>query len=519
MAIQQFPLPEAAGIPSGDTAGRPASPVIGDTYYNGTLGFLEMYTASGWVGASAGPAAPTIATPTDASATDTYTSTGGKLSVVFTEGSGGGIASQFNAFTTAGGFSASSSTSTVTITGLTPGTAYAVYGNTQNIFGTSVNTSNSNSVTPTTLPEVPTIGTATTSGVTTDVTVTWTLGSNGGKNLSAITITPFLNGTTPQTSTTAATTSSTSATIAGLTGNSSYTFKVKTTNANGSSADSAASNSVTLPNIFNVEYLVIAGGGGGGGGNNANEGASGGGAGGYLTGTLPIQTSTNYTATVGAGGAGSAADANATSGSNSVLSTQTATGGGFGTSNSQSTGGTGGSGGGAARGAPTTGASGTSGQGNKGGDSSGVANGGGGGGADAAGSNGTGTSGGNGGNGKASSITGTSVTRAGGGGGAGTTSQGTGGAGGGGAASRLTPVTTGNSGTVNTGGGGGANAAAASSMGNNTGGTGGSGVVIMKYPDDKTITIGAGLTGSTASPSGGFKVTTITAGSGNVSWA
>jgi hypothetical protein len=44
-------------------------------------------------------------------------------------------------------------------------------------------------------------------------------------------------------------------------------------------------------------------------------------------------------------------------------------------------------------------------------------------------------------------------------------------------------------------------------------------VLILKYPDAYTITIGAGLTGSTAAPSGGFKVSTITAGSGNVSWA
>jgi hypothetical protein len=42
--------------------------------------------------------------------------------------------------------------------------------------------------------------------------------------------------------------------------------------------------------------------------------------------------------------------------------------------------------------------------------------------------------------------------------------------------------------------------------------------VILKYPDTKTITIGAGLTGTTAGPSGGFKVSTITAGTGNVSW-
>jgi hypothetical protein len=41
----------------------------------------------------------------------------------------------------------------------------------------------------------------------------------------------------------------------------------------------------------------------------------------------------------------------------------------------------------------------------------------------------------------------------------------------------------------------------------------------LKYPDTATITIGAGLTGTTAPPAGGFKVTTLTAGTGNVSWA
>jgi hypothetical protein len=40
----------------------------------------------------------------------------------------------------------------------------------------------------------------------------------------------------------------------------------------------------------------------------------------------------------------------------------------------------------------------------------------------------------------------------------------------------------------------------------------------LRYPDSFTITIGAGLTGTTttASPN---KITTITVGSGNVSWA
>jgi hypothetical protein len=47
---------------------------------------------------------------------------------------------------------------------------------------------------------------------------------------------------------------------------------------------------------------------------------------------------------------------------------------------------------------------------------------------------------------------------------------------------------------------------------------GGSGVVILRYPDAYTITIGSGLTGSTATD-GSNKVTTLTAGSGNVSWS
>jgi hypothetical protein len=44
-------------------------------------------------------------------------------------------------------------------------------------------------------------------------------------------------------------------------------------------------------------------------------------------------------------------------------------------------------------------------------------------------------------------------------------------------------------------------------------------VVILRYADNKAITIGAGLTGTESPASGGYKRATITAGSGNVSWA
>jgi hypothetical protein len=73
------------------------------------------------------------------------------------------------------------------------------------------------------------------------------------------------------------------------------------------------------------------------------------------------------------------------------------------------------------------------------------------------------------------------------------------------------------SGTANTGGGGGG-AGGQAGVGNGNGGAGGSGVVILRYSSVFTITIGAGLTGTTATV-GANKVTTITAGTGNVSWA
>jgi hypothetical protein len=527
MTFQQYPF--KGGIPSGNTAARPGSPVIGDTFYNGELEILEIWNGTQWVAVSAPPSTPQIISVTDVSTGDAYTSTAGKLAVVFQAGSGGGTPSQYNAFTVSGGHSASSSGTTVTLTGLTPGTSYEVYGNGQNNFGTTVNTPNQAAVTPTTLPQVPTIGTATAGTNAGEVTVTWTNGNNGGKNLTSITITPFLNGTTAQTSATAATTSSTSYTFTGLTQGSSYTFKVKATNANGTCADSTATNSITVPIFFTVDYLVIAGGGGGGGGY-----GGGGGAGGYRTSagtsgdgasaesSLSRGTQTNYTVTIGAGGAGGINNSSeSVNGANSIFSTITSTGGGGGdgTQGSAKSGGSGGGG-------NVTAGNGTANQGRNGG-SSGAGSPnychGGGGGASTVGSNGTTTVGGNGGSGVSSDITGSSATRAGGGGGGtyrgGTAgSGGTGGGGNAGAASTGSAGNSGSAGSTNTGGGGGG-ASSGTEGYDRHGGNGGSGIVILRYPDTRTITFGAGVTGTESSASGGFKRATITAGSGNVSWS
>jgi hypothetical protein len=73
------------------------------------------------------------------------------------------------------------------------------------------------------------------------------------------------------------------------------------------------------------------------------------------------------------------------------------------------------------------------------------------------------------------------------------------------------------SGSNNTGGGGGGGTRFVSSPVSSPGANGGSGIVILRYPSSFTITIGAGLTGTTATLED-LKVTTITAGTGNVSW-
>ena len=265
----------------------------------------------------------------------------------------------------------------------------------------------------------------------------------------------------------------------------------------------------TIP-PYSVDFLVVAGGGGGGNDNySGTRGAGGGGAGGYRTSTQTVNSGVVITVTVGDGGAAGAADPNSQggSGSNSSisgsgLSTITSAGGGGGGSHSSTSqlpaiaGGSGGGGSnglpGAAGNTPSTSPS----QGNAGGAGDVGPNhpGGGGGGAGATGGAASGGTGGSGGNGTASSITGSSITRAGGGGGRGEVTAGTGGSGGGGTGGQFTGNAT--NGTANLGGGGGGSSG--------TAGSGGKGVVILSMPDGNysgtttgSPTVATGVSGKT----------------------
>ena len=294
---------------------------------------------------------------------------------------------------------------------------------------------------------------------------------------------------------------------------------------------------------FSIDYLVVAGGGGGGGGvSSESPGAGGAGAVIYQAAGLNVIPSSEYTLYIADGGAGGGNNSQGTNGQDSYISfggsnIVLAKGGGGGGSYS-GPGLDGGSGGGGTRDGDTNSSqaggsavttniapAGASIYGNNGasGTGTGGCSGGGGGAGEAGNTDGEGT----GGDGVQINIDGNNYYWGGGGGACG--SVGTGGQGGGGGGPRggqggtggINPgVSTGSS--ADGGGNGGANTGGGGGGGTNPtsypGGTGGSGIIILRYPNTQTITIGNGLTGTTSTV-GSDKVTTFTAGTGTISFS
>ena len=350
-----------------------------------------------------------------------------------------------------GGYTATGTSSPITIEGLQSGIEYT-FSVVANAPGSSSSPGNSNAVTATTVPQAPTLGSIT-SGFK-RATVSYSANNNGGKAINLYkasnnnTIINDLNGNP--------------ITFSELTGGVDYNFSVVASNENGDSepslietgrpwevsggaisepGDGYRYHTFTGTSSFTVtpgadsqtmEYRVIGGGGGGG------SGMGGGGGAGYLSSnsfSLPAST-TIYSVAIGGGGGGGGNDGN----------------GGFGTASSISgiaTGARGGYGGGFQKG-------GAEGGGGSTGGGRGI---------------GSGASGGNGGAG--SNVFGTTI---GGGGGGGTNNSGygLGGSGGGGnGGSHSVNGTSAQGGTGSGGGGGGA--------GKRAGGGGGSGRVVVRY--------------------------------------
>lgn len=190
------------------------------------------------------PNAPTIGTATNVGTGRAYNN--GAATVTFTAPSfdGGLPITSYTVTSSPGGFTASGASSPLTVTGLASATAYTFTVTATNARGTGAASAASNSITATTVPQAPTIGTATDAGTGNSVTVAYTAGATGGAAVSTYTATSSPGSLTG--------TGASPITVSGLTSGTAYTFTVTATNANGTSTASAASNSVTpsVPGSF-----------------------------------------------------------------------------------------------------------------------------------------------------------------------------------------------------------------------------------------------------------------------------
>lgn len=164
----------------------------------------------------------------------------GAVTVTITAGAtGGATISGFRGTSTPGSFTGTNATSPVTVTGLASNTSYTFTAAAQNTNGYSTESASSASVLATTVPNTPATPTATAGNASASVAFTLLTGNDtGGKAITGYTVT-----STPGSFTGTGTTSP--ITVTGLTNGTSYTFKVKAANANGTGLESAASTAVT----------------------------------------------------------------------------------------------------------------------------------------------------------------------------------------------------------------------------------------------------------------------------------
>jgi len=198
--------------------------------------------------------APTIGTATNVPSGRAYNN--GRADITFTAPSytGSPALTSYTVTSSPGGYTATGASSPISVTGLQSNTAYTftvVANNTQGFGASSVA---SNSITATTVPQAPTVGTLTRTSDTI-ASLAFTAGNTGGSA-----ITSYVSTASPTLSVTVNAGTTSPRTITGsFVGGTSYTLQIAAVNANGTSAYSSASNSV----MVNPNGIGMTGPGGG----------------------------------------------------------------------------------------------------------------------------------------------------------------------------------------------------------------------------------------------------------------
>ncbi len=231
--------------PGGITATGPAGPITVTGLTNGTA-YTFTATATNAIGTSQGSTpsnsvTPSLLTPPGVPTSVTAVNGSGQATVSFAApvSNGGSPIFLYTVTSSPDGIIAAGTSSPITITGLTNGTAYTFTVTAMNVIGTGPASGPSNSVTPALLavPGAPTIGNATAGD--SQATVNFTPpASDGGSPITSYTVT-----STPDGITAAGTASP--ITVTGLTNGTAYTFTVTAVNAIGTGPASGPSNIVT----------------------------------------------------------------------------------------------------------------------------------------------------------------------------------------------------------------------------------------------------------------------------------